>query len=206
MKYLRLLIAAPILATSAITTPVLAGPPSPAASAVRTPSPRSAEDTRLTTEKAKLAAKLASAKNRSEAQPIEDELETLRSSTLKPATRLLMRRAQRNLTGEKTADAVADLGDAIALQKNEEVLWRLRARARLAAGDAPGAITDLGEALRLDSDDAESWSALSLAEEAQNDPTAALKAWQHVLTLNPNAADGLKRLEKLHLKAFGRPT
>lgn len=179
--------------------------------APQTPAPvvspkQSAQEKKRATERAKLVAQLAQAKTRKDAEAIATQLEALRWRTLTPVTQLLLRRAQRILSSDKPGDAVGILGDAIALQKNEPVLWRLRAQARLVAGDTNNAISDVGAALQMDPDDAQTWDVLSQAEEAHKDALAALKAWQRVLTLNPNVDGGRERLEKLHLKAFGQPT
>lgn len=155
---------------------------------------------------AALADQLAQAKTPEDAQMLEARLEALRAAGLSPTTQLLLRRAQKDSQAEKPDDAVEDLSDALALQPDSAILWRSRAQMRLAAGDFNAAITDLGEALQRDGRDAKSWGLLSTVEEQRKDGPAALKAWQKVLELNPMADKNHKRLDALHIKAFGQPT
>lgn len=155
---------------------------------------------------AALADQLVQAKTPEDAQRLEARLEELRAHGLSPTTQLLLRRAEKDSQADKPDDAVEDLGDALALQPDKAILWRSRAQMRLAAGDYAGAITDLGESLQRDSRDARSWGLLSTVEEQRKDAPAALKAWQKVLELNPMADKNHKRLDALHIKAFGQPT
>lgn len=153
-----------------------------------------------------LADQLAHAKTPEEAHTLEDMLETLRSAGLSPTTQLLLRRAQKDVSAEKPDNAVDDMGDAIALQPDQAILWRSRAQMRLVAGDLAGAVQDLGAALQRDPKDAQSWNLLTTVEEHRNDGQAALKAWQKMLDLNPMADKNHKRLDALRIKAFGQPT
>ncbi|MFT9330417.1 tetratricopeptide repeat protein [Acetobacter persici] len=155
---------------------------------------------------AALADQLAQAKTPEDAQALEDRLESLRAAGLSPTTQLLLRRAQKDSQADKPDEAVDDLSDALALQPDSAILWRTRAQTRLAAGDFNAAVTDLGEALQRDGRDAKSWGLLSTVEEQRKDGPAALKAWQKVLELNPMADKNHKRLDALHIKAFGQPT
>ena len=98
------------------------------------------------------------------------------------------------------------MGDALALQPDQAILWRSRAQMRLVAGNLHGAVADLGEALMRDGDDAQSWSLLTSVEERLNDGPAALKAWQKAIALNPMLDRTHKRSESLRIKAFGQPT
>ncbi|WP_341535054.1 tetratricopeptide repeat protein [Acetobacter sacchari] len=149
---------------------------------------------------------LAQAHDESEATAIAAQLEEMRSHGLAPATMLLLRRANRELSQEKPGDAIEDLGAALALQGDAEILWRLRAQARLATGDTDGAIGDLGVALQHDPDDVGAWQLLAATEEQRGDGQAALKAWRRALELDPKMPGGAAREDKLKLKAFGRPT
>lgn len=154
----------------------------------------------------RLAEQLAHAKTPEDAHPLEATLETLRSSSLSPTTQLLLRRAEKDVSAEKPENAVEDMGDAIALQTDQAILWRSRAQMRLVAGDLAGAVQDLGAALQRDPKDAQSWNLLATVEEHRNDGQAALKAWQKMLELNPMADKNHKRLDALRIKAFGQPT
>ena len=149
---------------------------------------------------------LAQAQTPEDAHTVQGQLETLRASHLSPTTQLLVRRAEKDLIAEKPDDAVDDMGDALALQPDQAVLWRTRAQMRLVAGNLHGAVADLGEALTRDAEDAQSWSLLASVEEHLNDGQAALKAWQKATALNPMLDRTGKRLDSLRIKAFGQPT
>ncbi|MFT8718854.1 hypothetical protein [Acetobacter sp.] len=155
---------------------------------------------------AALATQLAKTKNGTEAALLRGQLEELRTKPIRPATMLLVRRATRELGSQKVGDAIDDFGAALSLQSDLAVLWRLRAQARLTGGDTMGAISDLGVALQYDGNDAISWETLAAAEDAAGDDQAALKAWQRLIELDPCLPGAKERLEKLRLKAFGRPT
>ncbi|KAA8386639.1 hypothetical protein FOH24_14810 [Acetobacter tropicalis] len=215
------IVAAP---TSTAHPPASAGPaPSSAPAKAPTPPPaatsapqQSSHDNKPSAPSAKkltrqdriglLADQLAHAKTPEEAHTLEDMLETLRSAGLSPTTQLLLRRAQKDVSAEKPDNAVDDMGDAIALQPEQAILWRSRAQMRLVAGDLAGAVQDLGAALQRDPKDAQSWNLLTTVEEHRNDGQAALKAWQKMLDLNPMADKNHKRLDALRIKAFGQPT
>lgn len=212
---------------SPAASPTLRTPPSPDSPAVRpktsagsaagapatsapsgTKAPSATPHKKLTRPQqiAALTDQLAQAKTPEDAQALEDRLEALRAAGLSPTTQLLLRRAQKDSQADKPDAAVDDLSDALALQPDSAILWRTRAQTRLAAGDFNAAVTDLGEALQRDGRDAKSWGLLSTVEEQRKDGPAALKAWQKVLELNPMADKNHKRLDALHIKAFGQPT
>lgn len=153
-----------------------------------------------------LTTQLAHARTVDEAHTLQAQLEALRASGLSPTTQLLVRRAEKDLTAEKPDDAVEDMGDALALQPDQAILWRSRAQMRLVAGALDGAVADLGQALQRDPTDAESWSLLSKVEEHRNDGAAALKAWNKATALNPMLDRSHKRQDSLRLKAFGQPS
>ncbi|MFT8834606.1 MAG: tetratricopeptide repeat protein, partial [Acetobacter sp.] len=153
-----------------------------------------------------LVKQLAQAPTPEDAHTLQERLETLRAAHLSPTTQLLVRRAEKDLTSEKPDDAVDDMGDALALQPDQAILWRTRAQMRLVAGNLKGAVSDLGEALMRDAEDAQSWSLLASVEEHLNDGQAALKAWQKATALNPMLDRSHKRSDSLRIKAFGQPT
>ncbi|MFE8873132.1 hypothetical protein ACE4RV_08195 [Acetobacter persici] len=182
------------------------GPATSAPSGTKAPSATPHKKLTRPQQIAALADQLAQAKTPEDAQALEDRLEALRAAGLSPTTQLLLRRAQKDSQADKPDEAVNDLSDALALQPDSAILWRTRAQTRLAAGDFNAAVTDLGEALQRDGRDAKSWGLLSTVEEQRKDGPAALKAWQKVLELNPMADKNHKRLDALHIKAFGQPT
>ncbi|MBO1324862.1 hypothetical protein K2X14_06845 [Acetobacter sp. TBRC 12305] len=190
-------------ATPAAPKPGPKPDPAPQSHAASAPQSRSAAQAALL---AMLADQLAHAKTPQDAHTIEDKLEALRTQHLSPTTRLLMHRAESDLAAQKPDDAVEDMGDALALQPDQAVLWRGRGQMRFVAGNLYGAVTDLGQALARDPLDAQSWSLLSSVEERRNDGAAALQAWQKALGLNPMLDPTHKRLDQLKIKAFGQPT
>ncbi|MBS0985493.1 hypothetical protein JK172_04320 [Acetobacter thailandicus] len=175
--------------------------PPPAAAPAHAPKKSPADELQ-----AALVVQLAHTTSADEAHLIADKLESLRSAGLSPTTLLLLRRARKDVTDQKPDDASEDMNDALALQPEKAVLWRSRAQIRLVAGDLKGAVSDLGTALQKDPDDATSWALLSTVEEQRKDGKAALKAWQKVLSLNPTADKNHKRLDALHILAYGQPT
>ena len=152
-----------------------------------------------------LTAALAQARGRTQAMQLESELETLRLQTVQPAVRLLQRRAQRELMSGQPQAALADADDALSLQPDNALLWRDLAAMHAANGDLEAAIGDLGGALSRDPGDALAWQALATIEEDREAWPAAYKAWQHVLSLDPQVADGAKRLDRLRRRALGQP-
>ncbi|GAN59725.1 hypothetical protein ACI01nite_18500 [Acetobacter cibinongensis] len=173
----------------------------PAPTAQKPATPAKAED-----QIAQLSDQLAKAKTPEQAHGLEAALETLRAADISPTTQLLLRRAEKDTANSKPDEAVEDLSDAIALQSDKAILWRSRAQMRLVAGDLNGAVQDLGAALQRDPRDAQSWALLATVEEHRKDGPAALKAWQKVMALNPMADRAHKRLDALHIKAYGQPT
>lgn len=154
---------------------------------------------------ATLSAALAQARGRVEAMQLEIEIEARRLQSVQPAVRLLQRRAQRELASGDRRAALSDLDDAALLQPDNALLWRERAAARAANGDLDGAVADLGGALSRDPTDALAWQSLAAIEQDRSSWMAAYKAWQHVLSLDPQVRDGSKQLDRLHRRAFGQP-
>lgn len=201
---------APHAVPPATTAPQPAAPLSPhdvaQPSAPSATTPDSHKKLRLEDQIAQLADQLAHAKTPEEAHALEGTLETLRAANLSPTTHLLLRRAEKDVANSKPDEAVDAMGDALALQPDKAILWRSRAQMRLVAGDLNNAVQDLGSALQRDPKDSQSWSLLATVEEHRNDGPAALKAWQKMLELNPMADRNHKRLDALHIKAYGQPT
>ncbi|NHN84697.1 hypothetical protein GOB93_08570 [Acetobacter musti] len=195
-------VAAPAPVSSPLSSPAPVGKPAPRNQAAAPTSPKATQQSR----EKELVAKLAKAGTEAEAADIRSELEALRTKPLRPTTMLLLRRATRELSEQKPADAIEDLGAALALQSDAAVLWRLRAQAKLAGGDTDGAVSDLGIAVQHDADDAVNWETLTAVEEARSDGPAAFRAWQRAMELDPKLPGAETRLEKLRLKAFGQPT
>lgn len=183
-----------------------AAPLPPSASTAQPQKPAEHKKLRPEDRIAQLADQLAAAKTPEEAHALEGMLETMRAARLSPTTHLLLRRAEKDMADNKPDNAVDDMTDALALQPDSAILWRSRAQMRLVAGDLNGAVTDLGSALQRDPRDSQSWSLLATVEEHRTDGPAALKAWQKVMELNPMTDRNHKRLDALHIKAFGQPT
>ncbi|MBS0989714.1 hypothetical protein JK182_13780, partial [Acetobacter okinawensis] len=180
--------------------------PSPTPAPAPTPTGTGTGTGTIAVQIAMLVKLLAQAQTPDDAHTLQSRLEALRASHLSLTTQLLLRRAEKDLAAEKPDDAVEDVGDALALQPDQAILWRTRAQMRLVAGNLRGAVADLGEALARDAEDAQSWSLLASVEEHLNDGQAALKAWQKATALNPMLDKSGKRLDSLRLKAFGQPT
>ncbi|TLU72071.1 hypothetical protein [Lichenicoccus roseus] len=152
-----------------------------------------------------LVGQLAQASDRSQAEAVAAQLESVREQSVQPAVRLLLRRAQHEMAAGKRQSAVSDLDDALALQPDSALLWRERAAAHDLDGDLDAAVQDLGGSISRDASDVLAWQALSAVEEQRGNATAAWRAWQHVLTLDPMIVDGGHRLDQLRRKALGQP-
>ena len=154
---------------------------------------------------AALTMALAQAQGRSQAMQLELELEAMRQQAVQPMVRLLQRRAQRELAAGQRTAALSDLDDAVDLQPDAALLWRERAAARASGGELDQAAVDLGGALSRDPSDVLAWQTLTGVEEERASWMAAYKAWQHVLSLDPQVEDGAKRLDRLRRHALGQP-
>ncbi|MCQ8279034.1 tetratricopeptide repeat protein [Acetobacteraceae bacterium KSS8] len=153
-----------------------------------------------------LEAALLHAPDADHADILQAKLADARMAALSPTTRLLVRRAQRELDTNQGQDAFADASDAIALEPDRAVLWRERASIEGAMGDADAAVRDLGGALSRDPADLESWAGLAAVAEKTGRYDRAVEAWQHVLLLAPAYRNGVARLHALQRKARGEPT
>lgn len=166
--------------------------------------PDKAESSSSKSDKDDLTQKLAKAKSGAQGQHIADALEALRANTLQPATRALLRAAERHIQASKLASALDDINSASALQPDNAYLLRQRAQINALAGQSQAALVDLAHSIHLDENDVQAWDLLSSVEEQKGDMVAAYKAWKHALTLYPGLTDGAQRLKKLYTKAYGQ--
>lgn len=146
---------------------------------------------------------LAVAPNEQSAAMIESRLRQAWIEGTSPAPRLLLARAERELSEGNNA-AAADWYDA-ALDLDPDCLpaWHGRSKARLRLGDPAGALRDLQEALRLQQRDFAALQDLSLLAEARGDWRAALSAWQLLLRTDPNTPGGARRMQELRRRSLG---
>ena len=166
------------------------------------PHPQSASDRRIEA----LEAQLLHAPDPDHADTVALRLAEARMQALSPTTRLMIRRAQRELTDNHAGDALSDASEAIALEPERAILWRERASIQGALGNSDEAVSDLGGALSRDPADVESWAGLSVVAEKTGRYTQAVQAWQRVMQLSPMTRDGAARLRLLERKAAGDPT
>lgn len=153
-----------------------------------------------------LEAALLHAPDADHADAIAARLAEARMQQLSPTTRLLIRRAQRELGQNHGQDALSDASDAIALEPDHAILWRERASIEGTLGDADSAVRDLGGALSRDPADIESWAGLAEIAEKTGRYDRAVEAWQHVMLLSPMTRGGAARLHALQRRARGEPT
>ena len=166
------------------------------------PHPQSASDRRIEA----LEAQLLHAPDPDHADTVALRLAEARMQALSPTTRLMIRRAQRELTDNHAGDALSDASEAIALEPERAILWRERASIQGALGNSDEAVSDLGGALSRDPADVESWAGLSAVAEKTGRYGQAVEAWQRVMQLSPMTRDGAARLRLLKRKAAGDPT
>lgn len=177
-----------------------AGPAGPGQSPDARPS--SASDRRIEA----LEASLLHAPDPDQADAVSLRLAEARMQALSPTTRLMIRRAQRELADNHAGDALSDASEAIALEPDRAILWRERASIEGALGNSDAAVSDLGGALSRDPADIESWAGLSVVAEKTGRYAQAVQAWQRVMQLSPMTRDGAARLRLLERKAAGDPT
>ncbi len=153
-----------------------------------------------------LEADLLHAPDPDHADAVALRLAEARMQALSPTTRLMIRRAQRELGDNHAGDALSDASEAIALEPDRAILWRERASIQGALGNSDAAVSDLGGALSRDPADVESWAGLSEVAEKTGRYRQAVEAWQRVMQLSPMTRDGATRLRLLKHKAAGDPT
>ncbi len=146
---------------------------------------------------------LAAAPNEQSAAMIETRLRQAWVEATSPAPRLLLGRAERELS-EGNTTAAADWYDA-ALDLDPDCLpaWHGRSQARLRLGDPAGALRDLQEALRRQQRDFAAMQDLSRLAEARGDWRGALQAWQLLLRTDPNTPGGTRRTQELRRRMLG---
>jgi len=153
----------------------------------------------------KTEADLASATDSRHTRDFENRAAMLRQKVVSPTALLLMRDAQHALSGHDFHAAETSMDDALVLQPEAVALWVARARVRDDAGDYGGAIADLAVAVQRDPGDVEAWEMLSAVERERHASGAAYDAYEHVLTLDPLVADGLKHRAELRRERDGHP-
>ncbi len=146
---------------------------------------------------------LKAAPNEQMASVLEDRLQRIWLQSGTAVTTLLMSQGLRSLKASQYEDAIGSFTDAITLQPDFAEAFHQRAIARYQAGDTMGAVADLGEAVRLEPRNFLAYHALSDIASARADWKSAYLAWQKVLEIDPNTADGQERLRELKQKAVG---
>ncbi len=146
---------------------------------------------------------LQAAPNEQSAAMIESRLRQAWIEGTSPAPRLLLGRAERELSDNNPSGA-ADWYDA-ALDLDPDCLPALRGRsqARLRLGDPAGALRDLQAALQRQGRDFAALQDLSRLAEARQDWPAALSAWRLLLRTDPHTPGGLRRLRELRRRSEG---
>jgi tetratricopeptide (TPR) repeat protein len=136
-------------------------------------------------------------------QIVESRIRTLWGQAVSPAAALLLRRGQRNLQVQETAEALEDFDAAILLEPEAPDAWILRARAYADLGDRIAAARDLQEALRLEPRHFGALLQFAALQEEAGDLRGALRSLDAALALHPRLPGGEMRRRDLQRRAEG---
>ena len=137
------------------------------------------------------------------ATALEGRIRALWLGQASPAVGLLMSRAERELQANEAGAAVDDFTAAITLQPDFAMAYEQRAVARFHLNDGRGAVADIEAEVAHEPRDFDAFDHLSRFAEAQEDWKGAYAAWQKVMEIDPQTADGSKRLNDLRRRALG---
>ncbi|MDP3418523.1 MAG: tetratricopeptide repeat protein [Falsiroseomonas sp.] len=136
-------------------------------------------------------------------QIVESRIRALWGQAVSPAAALLLRRGQRNLQAQETAEALEDFDAAILLEPEAAEAWALRARAYAGLGDRVAAARDLQEALRLEPRHFGALLQFAALQEEAGDLRGALRSLDAALALHPRLPGGDARRRDLVRRAEG---
>jgi tetratricopeptide (TPR) repeat protein len=140
------------------------------------------------------------------AAPLEQQIMHRLVQAGSPVVTLLMSRGAREMQSEANQEAVQDFTDAITLDPNLAEAYHQRAKARFAAGDSQGAIADIEQTLQHEPRDFAALRTLAVIAESRQDWKGAYAAWQKLLEIDPQTADGEDKLKDLRRRALGDET
>ena len=150
-----------------------------------------------------LTAALRTAPSEAAAAALEAQIRQVWAAAGSPAVRLLLSRADREMSLGAPGDALDSFDAALDLSPDLLEGWRGRAAARCSLGDDAGAVRDLQELLRRAPDSFIAFADLSRLAETRRDWRSALAAWQKVLEVDPMTPGGQTRLRDLKRRALG---
>lgn len=136
-------------------------------------------------------------------QIVESRIRALWSQAVSPAAALLLRRGQRNLQAQETAEALEDFDAALILEPAAADGWMLRARAYTTLGDRLAAARDLREALRLEPRQFGALEQFAELQEQSGDLRGALRSLDAALALHPHLPGGVMRRRDLLRRTEG---
>ncbi|NKE46002.1 hypothetical protein HB662_14525 [Roseomonas frigidaquae] len=165
--------------------------------------PRQTAAERRQAELDRLFEALKTAPDQAGGQIVESRIRALWGQEVSPAAALLLRRGQRNLQAQETAEALEDFDAAILLEPEAAEAWALRARANALLGDRVAAARDLQAALRLEPRHFGALLQFSALQEEAGDLRGALRSLDAALALHPQLPGGAMRRRDLVRRAEG---
>ncbi|MBV9076388.1 MAG: hypothetical protein JO048_02760 [Methylobacteriaceae bacterium] len=151
-----------------------------------------------------LFARLAAAKDETEANGVANLIERRFGRSGSDTADLLMERAGIAL-GAKDAPLAVELLDRVtSLKPDWAEAWSRRATAFYLLDDTAAAVADLREALRREPRHFGAWSALGAIALSNDDKKRALEAFRHALAIHPYLEDAKKAVERLAPEVDGR--
>jgi len=136
-------------------------------------------------------------------QIVESRIRALWGQAVSPAAALLLRRGQRNLQAQETAEALEDFDAALLLEPESADAWMLRARAHANLGDRVAAARDLQQALRLEPRHFGALLQFAALQEESGDLRGALRSLDAALAVHPRLPGGDARRRDLVRRAEG---
>ncbi|MBU8539792.1 tetratricopeptide repeat protein [Falsiroseomonas tokyonensis] len=169
----------------------------------QTPPPRPGAAEARQAELDRLFEALKTAPDQGGGQIVEARIRALWSQAVSPAAGLLLRRGQRNLQAQETAEALEDFDAALVLEPGAPDAWLLRAAAYDRLGDRVAAARDLQQALLLEPRHFGALLQLSQLQEEAGDLRGALRSLDAALALHPQLPGGAMRRRDLQRRAEG---
>ena len=162
------------------------------------------EETRRPPRLDELYARLAAAKDETEAGGIAGLIERRLSRSASDTANLLMARSDDAIKAQDYPLAIELLDRVVTLQPGWAEPWNRRARAFFLLDDPGSAIADLRQALAREPRHFESWAALGSLFMSSDDKRHALEAYRQALKLHPFMPMAKSIVEKIAPEIDGR--
>lgn len=195
MRGLVLLLIAALGATQAVAAPRNGERAGPGQAPPEAPRPQTLDD---------LFARLAAAKDESEAKGIAALIERRWARSGSDTADLLVSRALESMRAKDHALAVELLDRVIALEPGWIEGWNRRATAFLLLDDPASALSDIRQVLAREPRHYSAWASLGHLYHKNGDDKRALEAFRRAHVLNPYLGNVLPMIERLRPEVDGR--